>query len=434
MEKTALVLAGGGSRGSYELGVWQALREMDIDIDIVTGTSIGAINGALIAQGDYDTAVELWNKIETSHVFEVEMDEQLSLKQKVAQAYKTFFRNFVKSGGTDTHPLRQTLSAYFDEQKIRFSPIEYGVVTMEMDSRQPRELFCGDIPQGKMIDYILASASIYPAFKPYVIDGVRYIDGCYHDNMPVKMALERGATSVIAVDLEAFGVVRREELRLAREVKYLRSQRDLGPTLVFDHTVIRRNIRLGYLDTLKAYGAYEGGAFTYLPGFTARLTELFSQTALARMLLPPEEQATGWEHAFRGRIVKFLEDRGMSGSSVPGLALICAETAGETFELSPEPIYSEQVWLKRLKAAVDAVKLPEGLLGNANVGSKRRLLDSLRETATLLNRQVRTKFAALLVREMLRTEDGDLEKQLGAFAVLPDAFLGGAYLALCDLI
>ncbi len=90
MEKTALVLAGGGSRGSYELGVWQALREMDIDIDIVTGTSIGAINGALIAQGDYDTAVELWNKIETSHVFEVEMDEQLSLKQKVAQAYKTF--------------------------------------------------------------------------------------------------------------------------------------------------------------------------------------------------------------------------------------------------------------------------------------------------------------------------------------------------------
>ena len=124
----------------------------------------------------------------------------------------------------------------------------------------------------------------------------------------------------------------------------------------------------------------------------------------------------------------------MSGPSVPGLALICAETAGETFELSPEPIYSEQVWLKRLKAAVDAVKLPEGLLGNANVGSKRRLLDSLRETATLLNRQVRTKFAALLVREMLRTEDGDLEKQLGAFSVLPDAFLGGAYLALCDLI
>ena len=60
--KTALVLGGGGSRGAYEIGVWQALREMDIDIHIVTGTSIGAINGAAIAQGDYDMAVRMWKQ------------------------------------------------------------------------------------------------------------------------------------------------------------------------------------------------------------------------------------------------------------------------------------------------------------------------------------------------------------------------------------
>ena len=54
--KTALVLAGGGSRGAYQIGVWQALREMDIPIHIVTGTSVGALNGALIAQNSFDTA------------------------------------------------------------------------------------------------------------------------------------------------------------------------------------------------------------------------------------------------------------------------------------------------------------------------------------------------------------------------------------------
>lgn len=52
-EKTGLVLGGGGSRGAYELGVWKALRELGIEIQVVVGTSIGAINGALVAPGGF---------------------------------------------------------------------------------------------------------------------------------------------------------------------------------------------------------------------------------------------------------------------------------------------------------------------------------------------------------------------------------------------
>ena len=58
--KRALVFSGGGSRGAYECGAWQALEEMNIRIDAVYGTSIGAINAALVAQGDLTTALELW--------------------------------------------------------------------------------------------------------------------------------------------------------------------------------------------------------------------------------------------------------------------------------------------------------------------------------------------------------------------------------------
>ena len=59
-KKTALVLSGGGSRGAYEAGAWQALTELGIRIDIVTGTSVGAINGAMVAQGDleHDSSLE----------------------------------------------------------------------------------------------------------------------------------------------------------------------------------------------------------------------------------------------------------------------------------------------------------------------------------------------------------------------------------------
>ena len=47
-KKTALVLSGGGSRGAYEAGAWQALVETGIEIDIVTGASVGSINGAMV--------------------------------------------------------------------------------------------------------------------------------------------------------------------------------------------------------------------------------------------------------------------------------------------------------------------------------------------------------------------------------------------------
>lgn len=62
MKSYGLVLAGGGAKGAYQIGAWKAMRELGVTFDAITGVSIGAINGALIAQGDFDRAVELWNR------------------------------------------------------------------------------------------------------------------------------------------------------------------------------------------------------------------------------------------------------------------------------------------------------------------------------------------------------------------------------------
>ena len=48
----AIVLAGGGARGAYEMGAWRALRELGVEYQMVLGTSIGAINGVMMVQGD----------------------------------------------------------------------------------------------------------------------------------------------------------------------------------------------------------------------------------------------------------------------------------------------------------------------------------------------------------------------------------------------
>ena len=74
--KRALVLSGGGSRGSYEIGAWQALEEIGLRVQMCFGTSIGAINAALFLQGDLDLAVRLWDDMTAASVGKDAQNEQ----------------------------------------------------------------------------------------------------------------------------------------------------------------------------------------------------------------------------------------------------------------------------------------------------------------------------------------------------------------------
>ena len=56
----AIVLSGGGAKGAYQIGVWKALRKLHYQYDIVTGTSVGALNGAFFVQGNYKEALWMW--------------------------------------------------------------------------------------------------------------------------------------------------------------------------------------------------------------------------------------------------------------------------------------------------------------------------------------------------------------------------------------
>ena len=112
--KTALVLGGGGSRGAYGIGVWQALKEMGIKIDIVTGTSIGALNGAVVAQDIFEDAHSFWKGLETNMVFDYE--------------------HILENGGVKFTTIKEELNKYLDENSIRNSIVEYGIVTVEFPS------------------------------------------------------------------------------------------------------------------------------------------------------------------------------------------------------------------------------------------------------------------------------------------------------------
>ena len=152
-KKRALVLGGGGARGAYEIGVWQALREIGWQFDIVTGTSVGAINGAIFATGDFEVAEEVWQTLDTGMVFSVDVDETLDLKAKTSLIFRSLARDMIKSGGGDGKRLRALLERYIDEQKVRSSPVEYGLATVDMKSlKKAHRLYngkCLDISRHK---------------------------------------------------------------------------------------------------------------------------------------------------------------------------------------------------------------------------------------------------------------------------------------------
>ena len=62
-----IVLEGGGARGAYQIGAWKALKEAGIQIQGAAGTSVGALNGALICMDDFETAEKIWETIRNYH-------------------------------------------------------------------------------------------------------------------------------------------------------------------------------------------------------------------------------------------------------------------------------------------------------------------------------------------------------------------------------
>jgi hypothetical protein len=161
------------------------------------------------------------------------------------------------------------------------------LVTIELPSLTPHHLFLSEIPEGKLIDFIQASAALIPAFRPHDIDSVKYVDGGYADNLPVEMAIRKKADRIFAVDLDS-GIKRKDAIKKAANLTMIHSKWDLGNILDFDGTKAGRSIRLGYLDGLKALGMYDGSSYCFSKGEMDRRSLDTAETAGRIFLLDPK--------------------------------------------------------------------------------------------------------------------------------------------------
>ncbi|MCQ2561730.1 MAG: patatin-like phospholipase family protein [Clostridia bacterium] len=297
---TALVLSGGAARGAYEMGVWQALRELGTKIDIVCGTSIGAMNSYIVAQDRYDDAVKLWSGLHTEEVFNLE--------------------DILENHGVTFTGITEVLRRDFPEENVRKSDMEFGICTvkitegekLDLSAVKPLYLWKEDIPEGEMLDYVLASCACYPVVKPYEIDGEKYLDGGYYDYMPIRMALEKGAEKIIVVNLDVFGHMQKEDLEIAGDrMVMIAPSWDLGSTYIFEPGNISRIMRLGYLDAMKAFGVFDGKKYAFVKG------------------------------------------------STDNRSIASAERAGQILDLDPGIIYTGESFRKAIAAEIKLRKLPE---------------------------------------------------------------------------
>jgi len=252
-----LILEGGGAKGSYQIGAVKALKEMDIKFNGVAGTSIGALNGAMIIQEDFDKAYDLWYNISPKKIFNIEQDaldkiKKLSFDKKDLSYLWNQVKTVVDNKGLDVSLIEEIVEKNVDEQRVRSSNKDFGIVTISLSDMKPIKIYIEEIPEGKLNDYLLASSNL-PTFKQEKRNGKYFLDGGFYDNMPIDMLIDKGYKNIIVIRTHGLGITREIEETKDINIIYIEPKDDLGNLLDFDNKIARRNLKLGYYDAKRVF-------------------------------------------------------------------------------------------------------------------------------------------------------------------------------------
>ena len=260
----AIALEGGGAKGAYEVGVWQALEEAGIKYNAVSGTSVGALNGAMMVMRDLEGAVRAWKDIRLSDVIDLEGDQEENLhkvlngevdlhdiQELIPQAL-----DIIRNRGLDVAPLRAWVHEVVDEKKIKASDVEFFVSTVSLTDKKSLEIKVNDLPEDEICDMLLASA-YHPSFRLEKLGGKYYADGGFVDTLPLHVLVENGYKDIIAVRIPGHGIERRFRIPEDVNITLISTNSDLGGVLNFDAEQSRRDMLIGYLDAKRVlYGLY----------------------------------------------------------------------------------------------------------------------------------------------------------------------------------
>ena len=355
MNSYGLVLAGGGAKGAYQIGAWKALKEMGITFNAIAGTSIGSINGALIAADDYESAHQLWLNISIDKGLRIneELPDPENLFSK--KNWGTLFREVIKNGGLDASPAAEFVSQYVNEAKVRENSIPFFVVTVQMTQGvTPREISIDEIPEGKLTDYLMASSNI-PLAVGIGPEGEKYLDGGVYDNIPIMTLKKRGYNKIIILDISNLKGVGHTMNTINSQVIHIKPYNTdmLGGFMDLDAEAVEKRIQLGYFDAKKAFSHLLGNIYYFLP------------------------------ETFRSMVRSFGAD-----------AIVNLEKLAFYLSVDPYKIYTETEFITAVKQAYEAEK--QRLRAEAEVAERERAREKERENElTLLRNAIKKRWATV---------------------------------------
>jgi NTE family protein len=221
------VLGGGGSLGAVQIGMLQALMEQRVTPDLVIGTSVGSLNGAVIASDPMSAANRLshaWVGVTRDLIF----PGGLLAQARTLQRSKNHL--FPNTGLAELVAELLGATTVFDDLALPFF-----AVTTDIATATPYIL-----DAGPLLPALLASAAIPGIFPPVVHDGHRLYDGGVVANVPLRQALAAGAQSLVVLDCTFPGHLLPPPDSLAETLLYtamvtMRSQAVLEAPLVSTH-------------------------------------------------------------------------------------------------------------------------------------------------------------------------------------------------------
>lgn len=211
--KLGIALAGGGGKGAYQIGVWNALRDTGLDTHIaaIAGTSVGALNGAMMAQGRYEQAERMWREVENHHLLTVEsmagLAQWLGQRTPPGHVLARLTGSAASKGLFKKEGLQAMIRKGVTPDLLARSAVPLTVTWHHGGDN--RVVYHTLRDAAHVENGLLATAALPMIFDEVEIEHVRYSDGGFYwelphrklDNVPVRPLQDAGCDTVIVVCL-----------------------------------------------------------------------------------------------------------------------------------------------------------------------------------------------------------------------------------------
>ena len=220
-----------------------------------------------LAQGKDRALEDIGNHIGIDFIMKVPdeliKDGELKIGKGQFPVFRTFYHSVIHKKGIDVSPLRKLLYDNLNEDEIRRSGNDLGVVTFNISDMRAVKTYLDEMEEDTVLEYLMASAA-FPGLEQTVIKGKKFIDGGVYNNLPYDMARDRGYKNIIVLDISGMGINRRPEIQGSNTI-YIKNSINMGGVFDFNREFLDQFKELGYLDTLKTFDRLKGYQYFIRP-------------------------------------------------------------------------------------------------------------------------------------------------------------------------